>query len=87
MSTKVAPESSAEDDKKTKKQSIRSPLKIYLDYKARLKLEEELRLLKREEEMKQDLERFLMELEERLNWVTYELKVMRCIRPTYLDAS
>ena len=40
------------EDSKFKK-PIRSPLKIYLDYKARLKLEEENRLLKKEEEMKE----------------------------------
>ena len=73
--SKVAPEVSQDGDAKKKKSSIRSPLKLYLDYKARLKLEEEQRLLKREEEMKQDLERFLMELEERLNWVAFEIKV------------
>ena len=41
-----------EEDSKFKK-PIRSPLKIYLDYKARLKLEEENRLLKKEEQMKE----------------------------------
>ena len=75
--SKVAPEGSiGKSDKDTKpKKTLRSPLKIYLDYKARLKIEEEARLWKREEVMKEDLERFLMELEERLNWVTYELEV------------
>ena len=72
MSSKIAPETSSKDD--NKKPPLRSPLKMYLDYKARLKLEEELRLLNREERMKEDLERFLMELEERLCWVAYELR-------------
>ena len=75
--SKVAPEGSTDksnDDKKPKK-ALRSPLKVYLDYKAKLKLEEDARLWKREEVMKEDLERFLMELEERLSWVAYELEV------------
>ena len=76
--SKVAPEGSVDKndkDKKQPKKAMRSPLKIYLDYKARLKIEEEARLWKREEVMKEDLERFLMELEERLSWVAYELEV------------
>ena len=75
--SKVAPEGSTgkNDKDKTPKKTLRSPLKIYLDYKARLKIEEEARLWKREEVMKEDLERFLMELEERLSWVAYELEV------------
>ena len=76
--SKVAPEGSASEggskDKKPAK-AMRSPLKVYLDYKARLKLEEDARLWKREEIMKEQLERFLMELEERLSWVAYELEV------------
>jgi WD40 repeat protein len=41
---------------------------------ARRKVTEEKRLLRREELMKQDAERYLMELEERLTWLTSELK-------------
>ena len=53
-SSKISSEESKkkEEDSKFKK-PIRSPLKIYLDYKARLKLEEENRLLKKEEQMKE----------------------------------
>ena len=77
--SKVLPEGQTPPAKGTK--PLRSPLKIYLDYKARIKLEEENRLWKREEQMKQDLERFLMELEERLSWVAYELKVINDNHP------
>jgi WD40 repeat protein len=41
---------------------------------ARRKVKEERRLLRREELMKQDAERYLMELEERATWIAYELK-------------
>lgn len=41
---------------------------------ARRKVTEERKLLRREELMKQDAERYLMELEERIAWETYELK-------------
>lgn len=41
---------------------------------ARRKVREERRLLRREELMKQDAERYLMELEERLTWLTSELR-------------
>ena len=65
-------EKTAEPEDKFRK-PFRSPYKIYMDYRARKKIEEEDRLLKREEQMKQDLESFLMELEERRTWAAYEL--------------
>jgi hypothetical protein len=72
--SKVAAEKSEPEKESKFKKPIRSPLKMFLDYRARVKLEEENRLLKREESMKQDLETFLMELEERRTWVASELK-------------
>lgn len=47
---------------------------------ARRKVTEEKRLLRREELMKQDAERYLMELEERHCWLAYELKARNLSR-------
>ena len=46
------------------------------------KFEQERRLLGREEQMKQDIERFLMEIEERHSWISFELTERNLLRMT-----
>ena len=57
-----------------KKFKIINPVKAAQAVVARRKVREEKRLLRREELMKQDAERFLMELEEKHTWLAYELR-------------
>jgi WD40 repeat protein len=53
----------------------------YVRYRmARKKFEEDSRLLKKDEQMKQNVERFLMECEERHSWVAHELNVRNYTR-------
>jgi hypothetical protein len=52
---------------------LMGPFVVLRERRAKAALETEKRLLHREELMGQDLERFLMELEERHSWVAYEL--------------
>ena len=52
-----------------------NPIKAYFHKQYMKKLANDKRLLRREEKMKQDIERFLMELEERNSWVCGELNV------------
>jgi WD40 repeat protein len=51
-----------------------NPVKIYRAYLKRKKLEKEKALLLREERMNEDLERYLMEIEEHRCWVVFQLK-------------
>jgi hypothetical protein len=58
----------------------------YVRYRlARRKFEEDNRLLKKDELMKQNVERFLMECEERLSWVAYELNIRNYTRIKRLE--
>jgi hypothetical protein len=57
-----------------KKFKIPNPVKVAQQALAKRKVREEKRLLRREELMKQDAERFLMELEEKHSWLAYELR-------------
>lgn len=56
-----------------KKSPSRNPVKMYREYRTRKKLENERLLLQREEKMKEDLERYLMEIEEQRCWLAYQL--------------
>lgn len=55
------------------KRKIINPLKIYMQYRKKKRLEIERKLLLREATMKEDLERFLMEIEDRNCWIAYQL--------------
>lgn len=50
-----------------------NPLRKYFERRQRERLEEEERLLRRDALMHQDIERFLMQIEDRRSWVTHEL--------------
>lgn len=61
-------------EKKKKKWYHANPINKVRERITRKSVKEKRELLQREELMKQDLERFLMELEERHSWLAYELK-------------
>ena len=52
---------------------LRNPIKAYYADKARKRILLENEMLRREELMKEDLERFLMQLQEQHSWVTLHL--------------
>eukprot|EP01038_Epipyxis_sp_PR26KG_P013480 gene13480-18085_t len=58
-----------------KKSILPNPYKVYKAYKAKKRLELEKEMLLREENMKQDLERYLMQNEEYSSWLNYELRI------------
>lgn len=70
----MAEAESNQDDSKRKKKKTRNPFKAYREYQLRKKLERERLLLAREEKMKEDLERYLMQMEEQRCWVAYHLR-------------
>jgi len=53
-----------------------NPIKQYLRNKEKARIEKEESLLKREVVMREDLERFLMEVEDRNTWVAYHLNYL-----------
>lgn len=57
-----------------KRKKSRNPFKAYREYRLRKKLENERLLLAREERMKEDLERYLMQMEEQRCWLAYHLR-------------
>lgn len=67
--------SESEESRVRQQKKLRGPISIYQEYRAKKQLEREKLLLRREEQMKEDLENFLMEIEERKSWNAYELKV------------
>lgn len=58
----------------------RNPIKLLQEYRTKKKIARERMLLQREETMKEDLERFLMEVEDRCAWVTYQLNNVNYVR-------
>ena len=62
------------------KKGTRNPFKLLLGHRTRKKILRERKLLQREETMKEDLERFLMEMEDRSAWVTFQLNNMNYVR-------
>lgn len=62
-----------EDDQAPKKSNWSNPIKLYQAYRKRKKMEAEQALLQREEQMNQDLERYLMGIEEHRCWVAFQL--------------
>lgn len=56
-----------------KRKNWTNPIKIYLAYRKRLRMEKEQALMLREERMNEDLERYLMEIEEHRCWVVFQL--------------
>lgn len=58
----------------------RNPIKLLQEYRTKKKIARERKLLQREETMKEDLERFLMEVEDRCAWVTYQLNNVNYVR-------
>lgn len=58
----------------------RNPIKLIQEYRTKKKIARERKLLQREETMKEDLERFLMEVEDRCAWVTYQLNNVNYVR-------
>ena len=72
---KTAKERAAIAEANKPKQKNRNPFKLYAEYKERKKLERIKRLTKRDEQMKQDFECYLMNLEERISWEAYELNI------------
>jgi WD40 repeat protein len=65
---------------KTKSKLSLNPIRLIKEYRAKKKLEEEKKLLYREECMKQDLERFLMEIEDYETWVNHQLRIINLQR-------
>jgi len=59
-----------------KKRKWINPIKRYLRKKEKERIEKEEALLKREVVMREDLERFLMEVEDRNTWVAYHLNYL-----------
>ncbi len=59
---------------------FQNPISVIRFKRARAKFEEDSRLLRKDEAMKQNVERFLMECEERLSWVAYELNIRNLTR-------
>jgi WD40 repeat protein len=57
----------------SKRWKMRNPYKTYREYRKRKKVESERVLLIREEHMMEDLERYLMEIEEQRCWKAYQL--------------
>lgn len=57
----------------SKEKKTYNPYKIFKEYKARKRLELEIRMSKREEQMYQDFECYLMNIEDRDSWLGYEL--------------
>eukprot|EP00981_Chlorochromonas_danica_P005093 scaffold1034_cov175-Ochromonas_danica.AAC.19 len=51
----------------------KNPIRLYAAYRKKKRLEKEKELLLREERMNEDLERYLMEIEEHRCWVTFQL--------------
>ena len=63
------------DGKKEKKRWLpRNPWKVRKEREDALRAADEARLLQKEETMKQNLERYLMEIEEKHSWITLVLK-------------
>jgi hypothetical protein len=64
-------ENNGNDSKKRKNKNL---FKAYREYQLRKKLEKERNLFAREERMKEDLERYLMQVEEQRCWLAYHLR-------------
>lgn len=64
-------ENNGNDSKKRKSKNL---FKAYREYQLRKKLERERILFAREERMKEDLERYLMQVEEQRCWLAYHLR-------------
>ena len=75
-----ANELTEEEEYNNAKTSRFNPLKRYLHQRHARKMENEKRLLAKEELMKQDIERFLMEIEDRLMWASQELNTRNLAR-------
>ena len=71
---------SKNDEEKEEGGSKFTPLTWATQFYYKRKFEQERRLLGREEQMKQDIERFLMEIEERHSWIAYELTERNLLR-------
>lgn len=61
------------DNENSNKNKWRSPLQKYKEYRARKRIERERALLLREERMNEDLERYLMEMEDQRCWLAFQL--------------
>ncbi|RYH11919.1 hypothetical protein EON65_38525 [archaeon] len=64
---------SKDDEDLGSRKRWKNPIKVYLARKAHRKLEREQALLLREEKMNEDLERYLMQIEEHRCWVAFQL--------------
>eukprot|EP00601_Ochromonadales_sp_CCMP2298_P005118 CAMPEP_0173175330 /NCGR_PEP_ID=MMETSP1141-20130122/3858_1 /TAXON_ID=483371 /ORGANISM="non described non described, Strain CCMP2298" /LENGTH=258 /DNA_ID=CAMNT_0014097573 /DNA_START=83 /DNA_END=855 /DNA_ORIENTATION=+ len=77
---KAKPEADPLEAEGKRKRSMPNPIKMYQEHRTRLRLERERMLLLREERMREDLERFLMESEDRSVWVVVQLNSLNHIR-------
>jgi len=60
--------------------AIPNPIIMLRQTIAEAKIESDKRLLRKDEQMKQDLERFQMEIEEKLTWIAFELRQRNYLR-------
>ena len=81
----VDPDELKEQIEKAKKEAAKkikraNPFEQFSDWWNKKKYEDDRRLLRKDYQMRQDLERFLMEIEEQRAWVTFELNARNIIR-------
>ncbi len=62
-----------ENDTKWK---IKNPIKMYIEYRTKKRMEKERLMVIREEKMMEDLERYLMELEDKRSWIVFQLNTL-----------
>ena len=65
---------------KPKGGSSYNPFRLYKEYKTKKRMEEEHIYIRRDEQMKEDLERFLMEIEDKRTWIAQQLNTHNHVR-------
>ena len=78
-------DTSTESEAKKKGFQLTNPISLIRYHRAKVKFEEDSRLLRKDESMKQNVERFLMECEERHSWVAYELNFRNLVRLQWIE--
>jgi WD40 repeat protein len=69
----TGPSTTSEKDSKWK---LKNPIKLYIEYRTKKKLERERLMMLREEKMMEDLERYLMEMEDKRSWIVFQLNTL-----------
>lgn len=73
----------AATDKTTEqKWKVKNPIKMYIEYRTKKRMERERVLVLREEKMMEDMERYLMELEDKRSWIVFQLNTLNYNRIT-----